>query len=121
MMKSILVVDDSRSLRQMVSLALRDAGYDVIEAGDGEEGIKKLFGQQIALIISDLYMPNVDGIEMIKRIRQLPSYRFTPIIMMSTEAGNNKKDEAMQAGAKLWMEKPLKPSAMLTTVTKLIN
>lgn len=116
--KAILVVDDSRSIRQMMALTLQDAGFEVIEASDGADALKQLNGRRVSLIISDLHMPNIDGIEMTRKVRKMPSYRFVPIIMMTTESGNNKKSEALQAGVKCWMTKPFNPNAMLNTVAK---
>lgn len=120
MAKTILVVDDSASLRQVVSIALKGAGYDVIEAGDGKEALTKLDGQKIHLIISDVNMPNMDGISFVKAAKQLPAYKFTPVIMLTTEAGEAKKAEGQAAGAKAWVVKPFQPAQMLTAVSKLI-
>jgi len=120
MAKTVLVVDDSASLRQVVSIALKGAGYDVIEAGDGKEALAKLDGQKIHLIISDVNMPNMDGISFVKAAKQLPAYKFTPVIMLTTEAGEAKKAEGQAAGAKAWVVKPFQPAQMLTAVSKLI-
>jgi two-component system chemotaxis response regulator CheY len=120
MAKTILVVDDSASLRQVVSIALKGAGYDVIEAGDGKDALTKLDGQKIHLIISDVNMPNMDGISFVKAAKQLPAYKFTPVIMLTTEAGEAKKAEGQAAGAKAWVVKPFQPAQMLTAVSKLI-
>ena len=81
--KTILIVDDSESLRQVVSIALKDAGYDVIEACDGVDGLQKLAGNKVNLIVSDVNMPNMDGIAMVKKIKQMADYKFTPIIMLT--------------------------------------
>ena len=120
MAKTILIVDDSASLRQVVSIALRGAGYEVIEACDGKDGLTKLNGQKIHLIISDVNMPNMDGFTFVKNVKQQPSYKFTPIIMLTTEAGEDKKANGQAAGAKAWMVKPFQPSQMLAAVSKLI-
>lgn len=120
MAKTILIVDDSASLRQVVSIALRSAGYEVIEACDGKDGLTKLNGQKIHLIISDVNMPNMDGFTFVKNVKQQPSYKFTPIIMLTTEAGEDKKASGQAAGAKAWMVKPFQPSQMLAAVSKLI-
>lgn len=120
MAKTILVVDDSASLRQVVSIALKGAGYDVIEAEDGKDALTKLDGQKIHLIISDVNMPNMDGISFVKAAKQLPAYKFTPVIMLTTEAGEAKKAEGQAAGAKAWVVKPFQPAQMLTAVSKLI-
>ena len=120
MSKTILIVDDSASLRQVVAIALRGAGYDVIEACDGKDALGKMTGQKIHLIISDVNMPNMDGISYVKEVKQLPAYKFTPIIMLTTESQDGKKQEGQAAGAKAWVVKPFQPQQMLTAVSKLI-
>lgn len=120
MAKTILIVDDSRSLREVVAIALKGAGYDVIEAGDGKEGLAKLDGQKIHLIISDVNMPVMDGIAMVKEIKNNATYKFTPIIMLTTEAGADLKQAGKDAGVKAWVVKPFKPEQMLDAVSKLI-
>ena len=118
--KAILIVDDSASVRQVVSIALRGAGYDVIEGCDGKDALTKLNGQKIHLIISDVNMPNMDGITFVKEVKKLPNYKFTPIIMLTTESQEGKKQEGQAAGAKAWVVKPFQPAQMLTAVAKLI-
>jgi len=120
MAKTILIVDDSISLRQVVSIALKGAGYDVIDAVDGKDALTKLDGRKIHLIISDVNMPNMDGISFVKAAKQLPAYKFTPVIMLTTEAGDGKKAEGQAAGAKAWVVKPFQPAQMLAAVAKLI-
>jgi two-component system, chemotaxis family, chemotaxis protein CheY len=120
MAKTILIVDDSASLRQVVSIALKGAGYDVIEACDGVDGLKKLDGRKIHLIISDVNMPNMDGLTFVKESKLLPAYKFTPVIMLTTEAGDAKKQAGQAAGAKAWVVKPFQPAQMLSAVSKLI-
>ncbi len=120
MAKTIMIVDDSASLRQVVGIALKGAGYDVIEACDGKDALAKLDGKKIHLIISDVNMPNMDGISFVKAAKQLPAYKFTPVIMLTTEAGDSKKAEGQAAGAKAWVVKPFQPAQMLTAVSKLI-
>jgi two-component system chemotaxis response regulator CheY len=120
MAKTILVVDDSASLRQVVNIALKGAGYEVIEACDGKDALTKLNGQKIHLIISDVNMPNMDGITFVKEAKQKAEYKFTPIIMLTTEAGEDKKQSGQAAGAKAWVIKPFQPAQMLTAVSKLI-
>ena len=119
MAKTILVVDDSASLRQVVGIALRGAGFDVVEGCDGKDALTKLDGRKIHLIISDVNMPNMDGITFVKALKQLPNYRFTPVIMLTTESQETKKQEGQAAGAKAWVVKPFKPEQMLTAVSKL--
>ncbi|VXC96630.1 Two-component system response regulator [Pseudomonas sp. 8Z] len=118
--KTVLIVDDSASIRQVVSITLKGAGYDVIEGCDGKDALKKLDGRKVHLIISDVNMPNMDGITFVKNVKQLPAYKFTPVIMLTTEAGEAKKEEGRAAGAKAWVVKPFQPAQMLTAVSKLI-
>jgi two-component system chemotaxis response regulator CheY len=118
--KTILIVDDSASLRQVVSIALKGAGYDVIEARDGQDALTKLNGQRIHLIISDVNMPNMDGISFVREAKQLPAYKFTPVIMLTTESQESKMAEGKAAGAKAWVVKPFQPAQMLDAVSKLI-
>ncbi|MDA8382395.1 MAG: response regulator [Betaproteobacteria bacterium] len=121
MAKTVLVVDDSASLRQVVSIALKGAGYDVLEASDGKDALSKLAGQQrVHLIISDVNMPNMDGIALVKAVKQLAQYKFTPIIMLTTESQEEKKREGQAAGAKAWVVKPFQPAQMLAAVSKLL-
>ena len=120
MAKTIMVVDDSSSLRQVVSIALKGAGYDVFEACDGKDALSKLTGQKVHLVVSDVNMPNMDGITFLKNVKTLASYKFTPVIMLTTEAGDAKKSEGQAAGAKAWVVKPFQPAQMLTAVSKLI-
>jgi len=118
--KTVMVVDDSASLRQVVSIALKGAGYDVIEACDGRDGLSKLNGQRVHLIISDVNMPNMDGITFVKELKKLPATKFTPVIMLTTESQEGKKQEGQAAGAKAWVVKPFQPSQMLDAVSKLV-
>lgn len=120
MSKTIMIVDDSSSLRQVVSIALKGAGYNVVEACDGKDALGKLNGQKIHLIISDVNMPNMDGITFVTEAKKLPAYKFTPIIMLTTEAGEAKKQAGQAAGAKAWVVKPFQPAQMLAAVSKLI-
>jgi two-component system chemotaxis response regulator CheY len=120
MSKTILIVDDSASIRQVVSITLKKAGYGVIEGVDGKDGLTKLDGKKIHLIISDVNMPNMDGITMVKEIKQMPAYKFTPIIMLTTEGSDEKKKQGQAAGAKAWIVKPFKPEQMLQAVSMLV-
>jgi two-component system chemotaxis response regulator CheY len=120
MAKTILIVDDSASIRQVVGMTLKNSGYDVIEGVDGKDALTKLDGRKVHLIISDVNMPNMDGITFLKNVKQLPNYKFTPVIMLTTEAGDGKKGEGQAAGAKAWVVKPFQPAQMLTAVSKLI-
>ncbi|MCP4134243.1 MAG: response regulator [bacterium] len=123
MSKTIMIVDDSVAIRQTVGFTLHEAGYTVIEACDGEDALAKLNGQQIDLIISDVNMPNMDGITLLKTVKSDKSYsayKFAPFIMLTTEAGASKKEEGKEAGAKAWMVKPFKADQLLSAVKKLI-
>lgn len=120
MSKTILIVDDSASIRQVVSMTLKAAGYEVITADDGQDALTKLDGKKIHLIISDVNMPNMDGISMVKEVKKLPAYKFTPIIMLTTEGANDKKQQGKDAGAKAWIVKPFQPAQMLQAVSMLV-
>lgn len=120
MAKTIMTVDDSLSVRQVLGTLLKSAGYDVLEACDGQDALGKLKGQKIHLIISDVNMPKLDGIGFVKAVKQLPTYKFTPIIMLTTESEEQKKKEGQAAGAKAWVVKPFKPDQMLNAVEKLV-
>lgn len=120
MAKTILVVDDSRSLRQVVGISLKGAGYEVIEACDGLDALSKVTGQRIHLIISDVNMPNMDGITFLKEVKKLPDHKFTPVIMLTTESQEARKQEGRAAGAKAWVVKPFQPAQMLEAVSKLV-
>lgn len=120
MAKTILIVDDSISFRQVVGIALKDAGYDVIQACDGKDALGKLDGKKINLIISDVNMPVMDGLSFVKAAKQLPAYKYTPVIMLTTEAGEDKKAEGKAAGVRAWVVKPFQPPVLLDAVSKLI-
>ena len=120
MAKTIMIIDDSASLRQVVAIALTGAGDDVIEAMDGQHALSQLTGQKIHLMLCDVNMPNMDGISFLKALREQPTYKFTPVIMLTTEAGEDKKKEGQAAGARAWVVKPFKPEQLLVAVSKLI-
>ncbi len=120
MAKTIMVVDDSASLRQVVSIALTGAGYEVVQACDGKDALSKLDGRKLHLIISDVNMPNMDGLSFVKAAKQLPAYKFTPVIMLTTEAGETMKQQGQAAGAKAWVVKPCRPAQMLAPAAKLV-
>jgi two-component system chemotaxis response regulator CheY len=117
MAKTILVVDDSASLRHVVRLALEGAGYAVIEAGDGAAALALLDGRAISMVICDVNMPRMNGIEFVKSAKALPNYRFLPILMLTTEGQDEKKAEGKAAGAKAWMMKPFSPTSLLKAVS----
>jgi two-component system chemotaxis response regulator CheY len=120
MAKTIMIVDDSASLRQVVGIALKGAGYDVLEGCDGADALSKLKGQKIHLIISDVNMPRMDGISFVGAVKQMPAYKFTPVIMLTTESAEERKREGQAAGARAWMVKPFKPEVLLGAVQKLV-
>lgn len=120
MSKTILIVDDSASLRQVVNLALTGAGYTVIEACDGKDALTKANGQKIHLIISDVNMPNMDGLTFLREVKKNPAYKFTPVVMLTTEGSDEKKKAGQEGGAKAWIVKPFQPSQMLAAVAKLV-
>ena len=121
MSKRIMTVDDSASIRQMVSFTLKEAGYEAVEAVDGKDALAKLNGTPINMIITDLNMPNLDGIGLIKGVRANPSYKFIPIVMLTTESQESKKMEGKQAGATGWIVKPFKPEQLLAVIKKVIG
>ena len=121
MAKTILTVDDSASVRQMVSFTLKEAGYDVIEACDGKDALSKINGANLNLVVTDLNMPNMDGIELIKSIRTNQTHKFVPIIMLTTESQGSKKMEGKNAGATGWIVKPFKPEQLVAVIKKVIG
>jgi two-component system chemotaxis response regulator CheY len=120
MAKLIMTVDDSTSVRQMVSFTLKDAGYDVLEAKDGMDALQKAKTANVNMVITDLNMPNMDGITLIKNLRQLPNYKFIPIIMLSTESQQEKKIEGKNAGATGWIVKPFNAEQLLAVIKKVL-
>ncbi len=120
-MASILAVDDSASMRQMVSFTLKGAGFDVVEAVDGVDALSKAKGQSFNLVITDVNMPNMDGISLIRELRGLPAFKFTPLLMLTTESGNDKKQQGKMAGATGWIVKPFNPDQLLATVKKVLG
>lgn len=121
MAKLIMTVDDSASVRQMVSFTLKQSGYDVVEAVDGKDGLQKLAGTKVDMIITDLNMPNLDGIGLIKGARAIPACKFIPIIMLTTESQESKKSEGKAAGATGWIVKPFKPEQLIGVVKKVLG
>jgi len=121
MTKTIMTADDSASVRQMVSFTLRQNGYEVVEAVDGKDALQKLDGCKVDMLITDLNMPNLDGIGLIKGARSIPACRFIPIIMLTTESQDGKKQEGKQAGATGWIVKPFKPEQLVAVVKKVLG
>ena len=120
MSKTILVVDDSASMRNLVNMTLTDDGFEVIEACDGRDALSKLSGQKIHLVISDVNMPNMDGITFVSEMKKLAAYRFVPVVMLTTEGSDEKKKAGQAAGAKAWVVKPFQPQQLLSGVRKLL-
>ena len=120
-MKTILIADDSDSVRELVSFTLENAGYKVLAGRDGQDALKHLTGEIIDLVLTDLHMPNLDGIGLIKEIRARPEYEFVPILFLTTESQAGKKEEAKEAGATGWIVKPFVPERLLATVSKVIR
>jgi two-component system chemotaxis response regulator CheY len=121
MAKTILIVDDSSSLRTVVKIALVRAGYEVLEAGDGQDGLAQLDkAGKVHLIVSDVNMPNMDGITFVGEVKKHPRHRFTPVVMLTTEGQDAKKEQGRAAGAKAWITKPFNPPQLLDAVSKLI-
>jgi two-component system chemotaxis response regulator CheY len=121
MAHTLLIVDDSASMRQMVSFTLKDAGYEVIAASNGKDALTKLNGVKISMVITDLNMPEMDGIELIRQLRGLPGFKFTPIVMLTTESQDTKKMAGKQAGASGWIVKPFKPEQLVDTVKRFVK
>lgn len=120
-MSKILAADDSASMRQMVSFTLKGAGYEVVEAVDGVDALSKAKTQAFDLVLSDVNMPNMDGIELVKNLRTLPNYKFTPVLMLTTESGSDKKTAGKQAGATGWIVKPFNPDQLLSTIKRVLD
>lgn len=121
MQKTILTVDDSASARQVIALTLEEAGFKVLQAADGEEALNILAEQKAHAIITDLNMPKIDGIELIKKLRAMPDYKFTPIIMLTTESQEEKKMQGKAAGATGWIVKPFKPEQLIAVINKVLG
>jgi len=120
MAKCILIVDDSSSVRTVVGIALRGAGYEVVEAGDGAQALQQLNGRKVNLIISDVNMPVMDGLTFLKEVKKSPSHKFVPVMMLTTESAEEKMAIGRSEGARAWMTKPFKPEQMLAAVQKLV-
>ena len=120
-MPTILAVDDSASMRQMVSFTLKGAGFNVIDAVDGVDALSKAKTGKVDLVLTDVNMPRMDGISLIKELRALPNFKFTPILMLTTESGVDKKTEGKSAGATGWIVKPFNPDQLLATIKKVLG
>ena len=121
MAKTILIVDDSESIREVVSFTLENEGFNVLIAVDGKDALKFLDGKEIDLIITDLHMPEMDGIELIKEVRQMSTYQRIPILFLTTESQATRKMEAKDAGATGWIIKPFVPAKLIAALNKVIR
>jgi two-component system, chemotaxis family, chemotaxis protein CheY len=120
-MAKILAVDDSASLRQMVCFTLKEAGHQVVEATDGVEALELARGTEVDLVISDVNMPQMDGITLVRELRALPEYKFTPILLLTTESADDKKQAGKAAGATGWLVKPFDPETLLSTIKRVLG
>jgi len=121
MSKRILTVDDSGSIRQMVGFVLKEAGYDVVSAVDGQDAVEKMKESPVEMMITDLNMPNMDGIELIRWTRANPDHKFIPVIMLTTESQMDKKQLGKEAGATGWIVKPFNPDQLLSVVRRVMK
>jgi two-component system chemotaxis response regulator CheY len=119
--KTLLIIDDSASMRQMVTFTLKDAGYNVIAANNGKDALSKLEGAKVEMVITDLNMPEMDGIEFIRQMRSKAGYKFLPIVMLTTESQESKKQAGRQAGASGWLVKPFRPEQLIDVVKKFVK
>ena len=120
-MANILTADDTATMRQMISFTLSSAGHQVMQASDGSEALALARTRKFDLIIADINMPNMDGISLVKSLRELPDYKFTPILMLTTESQAEKRQEGRSAGATGWIVKPFNPEQLLTVVKKVLG
>ena len=121
MSKRILAVDDSPSMRHMVGVTLRAAGYEVVEAADGEEALEYARGHSVDLVLADVNMPRMNGITLVANLRTLPGYRLTPLLLLTTESSPQSKQQGKQAGATGWMLKPFHPDQLLATLDRVLS
>ncbi|HEY3808640.1 MAG TPA: response regulator [Steroidobacteraceae bacterium] len=119
--KRILAVDDSPSMRHMVGVTLRAAGYEVIEAADGEEALQYARSNPVDLVLADVNMPRMDGITLVGHLRKLPNYKLTPMLLLTTESSNESKQLGKRAGATGWMVKPFHPDQLLATLDRVLS
>ncbi len=120
-MATVLAVDDSASMRQMVSFTLKGAGYDVIEANDGQDALTKAQSSSPDLVLTDVNMPIMDGITLIQELRKLPNYKHVPMLMLTTESAGDKKAQGKAAGATGWLVKPFNPDQLIATIKKVLG
>src|SRR6266516_3995138 len=120
-MAAILTADDTATMRQMISFTLGSVGHDVTQASDGAEALQIARGRKFDLVIADINMPNMDGISLVKSLRALPDYRFTPILILTTESQEERRQQGRNAGATGWIVKPFNPEQLLTVVKKVLE
>jgi two-component system, chemotaxis family, chemotaxis protein CheY len=120
-MQSILAVDDSASMRQMISFTLKGAGYHVIEASDGQEAYEKAISNRVDLVLTDQNMPRMDGVTLVRNLRELPAYSTTPMLILTTESGADMKNKGREAGATGWLVKPFDPNKLIEVIKKVIR
>ena len=121
MVKKILMVDDSMTMRQLVRVTLTRSGYEVVEASDGVEALAVASSQTFDLVLSDINMPIMNGLELLRSLRKLPAYKFTPVVLVTTESEISKKQEGKSAGATGWIVKPFEPQQLLAVVVKVLR
>jgi two-component system chemotaxis response regulator CheY len=121
MSKTFLIVDDSASMRQLIAFTIKDAGYDVLLAENGRDALEKMSKTNVDMVITDLNMPEMDGITFIRELRTRADYKFVPIIMLTTETQESKKQEGRAAGASGWIVKPFSPTQLMSVVNKFMN
>jgi two-component system chemotaxis response regulator CheY len=121
MKKLILAVDDSPSVRQMVKLTLSGAGYDIVEACDGADGLSKARASTLDMVVTDLNMPVMNGLGLIRELRKLPAYRGVPILFLTTESDPEMKQQAKAAGATGWITKPFQQDQLVAVVKKVLG
>ncbi|MBN3564067.1 MULTISPECIES: response regulator [Aliamphritea] len=120
-MATILVVDDSASLRNMVTFTLKQEGYQVVEAGNGQEALTKAKGGRFDLVLTDVNMPVMDGITLCSELRKLPTFKFTPVLMLTTESSADMKQQGKSAGATGWLVKPFNPEKLISTIKRVVR
>jgi two-component system, chemotaxis family, chemotaxis protein CheY len=121
MSKTILSVDDSASIRQLITFTLQKEGYAVVEAVDGRDALGKVKASAVDMVLTDLNMPNMDGIELIRELRSKPEFKFIPIVMLTTESATGKKEAGRNAGATGWIVKPFKPEQLIAVIKRLLG
>jgi len=118
---TILTADDSPSMRQMIAFTLQNAGFEVVEAADGKEALERLAEAPVQMVITDLNMPNVDGIELIRRVRAMPQYKYVPIVMVTTESDESRKQQGKAAGASGWIVKPFRAEQLVAVAKRFVK